>query len=76
MSISDPVSQRRLLFLQTDPWRLRPVTGQREWFHSLKVKDREEAKRLVALETVRTDHLLKAASKTLEDSRRLPTPPN
>jgi integrase len=48
--------------------RLRPIIGQREWYHSLKTKDRAEAKKKVALETVRTGLLLDAAEKALTDA--------
>ena len=44
---------------------LQPYFGQTAWDKSLKTKDREEAKRLVALETVRTDELIAAAEQAL-----------
>lgn len=56
-------------FRRLIPERLRPIIGQREWFFSLKETDPEEAKRLVALETVRTDQLITAAKKALADTR-------
>ncbi|MDX3901163.1 MAG: tyrosine-type recombinase/integrase [Sphingobium sp.] len=55
-------------FRRPIPERLRPIIGQREWFYSLKVKDREEAKRLIPYETIRTDQLLAAAEKALAEA--------
>ncbi|QDC36478.1 DUF6538 domain-containing protein [Sphingobium fuliginis] len=56
-------------FRRPIPERLRPIIGQREWFYSLKVKDREEAKQLIPFETIRTNRLIAAAEKALADAQ-------
>jgi hypothetical protein len=61
-------------FRRDIPKHLQPIIGQTAWSHSLRTKDRAEAKRKVATETVRTNGLIAEAEKVFAAGVRAPVP--